>query len=227
LPLSSLTRLRRWTSLSALLAATLGLFGFLGLASEVMERETRWFDETLLLALRNPVDRADPLGPVWVEEMMRDFTALGSIGVLTIIVLGVAGFLVITRRRTEALMMVSAVASGNLFSMVLKGFFGRSRPDLVPHGSEVYTSSFPSGHSMMSAIVYLTLGVLIASRHSDPRAKVFIMAVAVLITGLVGISRVYLGVHWPTDVLAGWALGTAWALLSALTIRWLNQPTHG
>jgi undecaprenyl-diphosphatase len=214
----------RWTTLTALLVAALGLFGFLQLASEVLEQETRWFDELLLLALRNPVDRADPLGPVWVEEMMRDLTALGSMGVLTIVILCVTGFLVITRRRIEALMMVSAVAGGSLFSMVLKGFFDRARPNLVPHGSEVYTSSFPSGHSMMSAIVYLTLGVLIASRHSDPRAKVFIMAVAVLITGLVGISRVYLGVHWPTDVLAGWALGTAWALLSALAIRRFKQP---
>jgi len=116
-----------------------------------------------------------------------------------------------------------AVFGGFTVAMVLKAGFGRPRPELVPHGSYVYTASFPSGHSMLSAITYLTLGFLLARTHEHRRTKLYIMAVTLLITGLVGVSRIYLGVHWPTDVLAGWAAGAAWALLWWLTVRWLQH----
>ena len=118
-----------------------------------------------------------------------------------------------TRKSHAALTVLVAVSSGVLLSQTMKWAYARPRPELVPHGAEVYTASFPSGHSMMSAIVYLTLGALLARTQSDQGVKVYILSVAVILTVLVGTSRVYLGVHWPTDVLAGWALGGVWALV--------------
>ena len=108
-------------------------------------------------------------------------------------------------------------------STLLKMGFDRARPDLVPHGSFVSTASFPSGHAMMSAVTYLTLGALLASVHSPTRVKAYLLALALVLTLLVGLSRIYLGVHWPTDVAAGWAVGAAWALLSSLAMRWLQK----
>jgi undecaprenyl-diphosphatase len=181
------------------------------------------FDEWLIVALRTPGDLADPIGPAWLEEMMRDFTALGSTGVLTVVVLAIAGFLAMTRKGHAALLVLAAVTGGVLISQTMKWAYARPRPDLVPHGAEVFTASFPSGHSMMSAVVYLTLGALLARTQSDRAVKAYILAVAVLLTVLVGASRVYLGVHWPSDVLAGWALGGLWALISLMVMLRLQS----
>jgi len=192
------------------------------LADAVGDGATRAFDEWLLLALRTPGNPADPIGPKWFEEMMRDFTALGSTGVLAVVVLAVSGFLAITRKGYAALFVLGAVAGGVLISQTLKLAYGRPRPELVPHGAEVYSASFPSGHSMMSAVVYLTLGALLARTQAGQAVKPYIIGVAVALTMLVGASRVYLGVHWPTDVLAGWALGGLWALACWLVMLWLQ-----
>jgi undecaprenyl-diphosphatase len=197
--------------LLALAIAAGAAWAFIEIADEVLEGETRAVDRTIILALRSAGDPDDPLGPAWVEEMMRDFTALGGIGVLTVMVLAVAGYLLLADRRRTALLVVAASLGGVLLSSALKLGFDRPRPDLVPHGSLVYTASFPSGHSMMAAAVYLTLGALLASVQPDPRLKLYLLGVAILLAALVGVSRVYLGVHWPTDVVAGWAAGTAWA----------------
>lgn len=204
--------------------ATLVL-AFAKIAEEVVEGDTGGLDKKLLLMLRNPADLADPIGPQWLEEMMRDFTALGGVGVLVLLVCCVAGFVALTGRRRTALLVIAAIGSGLLLSSLLKYGFSRPRPDLVPHGARVYTSSFPSGHSTMSAIVYLTLGALLARTQRSGVVKVFVMGVAAMVTLLVGVSRVYLGVHWPTDVLAGWVIGSAWALLSWLAMLWLQD--HG
>ena len=192
------------------------------LADAVGDGGTRAFDEGLLLALRAPGNSADPIGPKWFEEMMRDFTAMGSTGVLALMVLTIAGFLAMTRKGNAALFVLASVIGGVLISQSMKWAYARPRPELVPHGAEVYTASFPSGHSMMAAVVYLTLGVLLARTQTDRIVKAYIVAVAVIVTVLVGTSRVYLGVHWPTDVLAGWALGAAWALLCWLVMNWLQ-----
>jgi undecaprenyl-diphosphatase len=180
------------------------------------------FDEWLIVALRTPGNLTDPIGPRWLEEMMRDFTALGSTGVLIVMVLAIAGFLAMTRKGHAALLVVGAVLGGVLISQTMKWAYARPRPELVPHGAEVFTASFPSGHSMMSAVVYLTLGALLARTQQDRGIKAYILAVAVLLTLLVGVSRVYLGVHWPTDVLAGWTLGGLWALLCLVLMQWLQ-----
>lgn len=189
-----------------------GLWLFIVLAEEVIEGETHALDTRLLLALRDAADPTWPAGPPWLPELMRDVTALGSVFTLTLVTVAVAGFFLIARRWGLALLVPLGIGGGWLLNGVLKEFFGRLRPDVVPHATQVFTPSFPSGHAMMSAIVYLTLGALLARAQPRPRFKIYFLALAIAITLLVGVSRVYLGVHWPTDVLAGWALGAAWAL---------------
>jgi undecaprenyl-diphosphatase len=219
--IAHVSRAERVTLIGVIAAAAM-LFAFGTLANTVGRGGTPAFDEWLLVVLRTPGDLADPIGPKWLEEMMRDFTAIGSTGVLTLMVLAIAGFLAMTRKTHAALFVLVSVGGGVAISQTLKWVFGRPRPELVPHGAEVYTASFPSGHSMMSAVVYLTLGALLARTQSDLAVKTYVLVVAVVLTVLVGVSRVYLGVHWPTDVLAGWSLGGVWALMCWLVMVWLQ-----
>ncbi|HVG48986.1 MAG TPA: phosphatase PAP2 family protein [Rubellimicrobium sp.] len=204
-----------------LLAAAFWAFG--GLAAEVMEGDTHALDEALLLALRTPGHPDDPLGPVAVETAMRDLTALGGFTVLGLLTAAVVGGLAMRGQRRSALFLAVAIGTGQVLSHVAKTFFDRPRPDLVPHGTAVLSSSFPSGHSMMAAVTWLTLAVMLARAEPQRRMKAYWIALAVLVTVLVGVSRVYLGVHWPSDVAAGWTLGAAWALLCGLVARWLGR----
>lgn len=195
---------------------------FLALTEAVIGQDARSLDRALLLSMRNASDIAQPWGPRWLQEMARDFTALGGFGVLTLLALATVGYLLMLRKSHAAIAVVIAVGGGILLSTLLKLFFDRERPDLVPHGSFVYTASFPSGHSMMAAVTYLTLGALLARVHAPLRVKSYLLGCAILLTMLVGISRVYLGVHWPSDVAAGWAVGAAWALLASFVVRALQ-----
>lgn len=198
--------------LAAMAAASAALWAFVETADEVVEGEAAAVDRALLLLLRSPDDPAEMLGPAWLEFLARDVTSLGGWGVLGLIVIAAAGFLRLAGHWRTALFVVAATGAGALASSLLKLAFSRPRPDLVPHATEVATASFPSGHAMGSAVVYLTLAVLLARLVATARLKVYILAVAVVLTLLIGVSRVYLGVHWPSDVLAGWAAGAAWAL---------------
>lgn len=220
--MAQVSRLERWTMIVIGIAAAT-LFAFAKLGEEMVEGDTRAFDEYVLLALRTPGNPSDPIGPGWFEEMMRDFTALGGTAVLLTVTLAVTGYLIIARRRRLALTVAVSVITGMLLSQTLKWGFARPRPDLVPALTQVYTHSFPSGHAMVSAVVYLTLGVLCARAPIGTAMKAYLLSVATLLTFIVGISRVYLGVHWPTDVLAGWAGGAAWALLCWLGTLWLQS----
>jgi undecaprenyl-diphosphatase len=222
---SLLARLGRYELAMLLCVAVLsgGVWGFVALADEVTEGDTETVDESLLLALRNPADLSDPIGPGWVEEMGRDFTALGGVGVLVLITLGALGYLLLAGRYRAALFAAIAVPGGILLSTVMKLGFDRPRPDLVPHEAMVYTASFPSGHSMMSAVTYLTLAALLTRVQPALRLKAYLLILAILLTLLVGISRVYLGVHWPTDVLAGWTAGASWAALCWIVMRWMQR----
>ncbi|TFZ01660.1 phosphatase PAP2 family protein [Ramlibacter rhizophilus] len=215
-------RVELWTVALILLVAA-ALWAFVALAGEVLEGDTHAIDQAILLALRTPGQLDDPLGPGWVEELGRDFTALGGVGVLACITLAVAGYFRIQRLHRAMWLMLVAVGGGLVLSTLLKMGFDRPRPELVPHGSIVYTASFPSGHSMMAAVTYLTLAVLLARVQERMAVKSYVLTVAVLVTLAVGTSRVYLGVHWPTDVLAGWTVGAAWALFVWLVTRWLQR----
>lgn len=207
-----------------LLAATAAtLFVFATVADQVFAGRTHAFDEQVMLLLRSPEDRSQPLGPRWLQEMMRDYTGLGSTGVLLVLVGIVAGFLALIGKRGSAVLVVALTATGVALANLAKLGFERPRPDLVPHAVAVHSLSFPSQHALMSAVVYLTLGALIARTQERRNIKIYVMSVAMLLTALVGISRVYLGVHWPTDVLAGWALGAAWASLCWLIAIWLQR----
>lgn len=207
--------------LAALLIVAGCAWAFIELADEVVEGDSRAFDEAILLAFRSPADASDPRGPGWVEELGRDVTALGGLGILTMLTLAVAGFLWLQGNRRSMWFLLAAVVGGQVLSTAFKQGFDRPRPELVPHEAMVYTASFPSGHSMMAAATYLTLGVLLARVQPRPVLKAYLLTLAVLLTVAVGVSRVYLGVHWPTDVVAGWAAGAGWALLCWLVARWL------
>jgi undecaprenyl-diphosphatase len=186
---------------------------FAAVALEVGEEETLAFDRAVLLSLRAPGDSADPIGPGWVEEVGRDLTALGSLALLAVFTAAAGCHLWLAGKRRAALLLVGAVVSGELVSTALKVAFHRPRPDVVAHHVLVYTSSFPSGHSMMSAVAFLTAGAMLARSEPRRRVKASIMAWAIALTFLTGASRVYLGVHWPTDVLAGWLAGAGWAAI--------------
>ncbi len=224
-----LSRLVEWlgghelTVLVASLCVVGSAWGFLVISSQVASGRTKGFDDRILLSLRKPDDPARPIGPAWMEEVARDITALGSADVLILAILAVAGFLVLDRRYAAALFLVGAVFSGWVVSFYLKEAFNRPRPELVPHLMSVYYSSFPSGHSMMSAVVYGTLGSVLSSLVTRRRLKFYFLAVAAVAAGLVGVSRVFLGVHYPTDVLAGWTAGLGWATLCWLVSRRLKR----
>ena len=206
-------------TLAAIAALAGGIWAFLTLGGEMLEGETRALDRRLLLALRTPGDPAAPLGSHSLREAMRDVTALGGFTVLTLVtVVGVIAFLLHGKRR-HALMLAVTVLAAQFGSGQLKLFYARPRPSLVPHEVYVSSNSFPSGHSMLAATVYLTIAMLVASLEARRGAKTLVFLVALLVMTAVGVSRVYLGVHWPSDVLAGWCAGAvfalaAWAALS-------------
>lgn len=199
--------------LVSLIVAAGGVWVFVELADEVVEGSTQRFDTLVLLAMRTEGDPADPLGPRWFEEMVRDITALGGSAVLILLTLTVIGFLVIQHDYRTAVFVTATVISAQIVSLLLKQGFARPRPELLPHYTYVYTSSFPSGHAMLSAAVYMTLGAMLAGVQERTLLKAYLLLCALFTTIAVGLSRIYMGVHWPTDVLGGWAAGGAWAAL--------------
>lgn len=188
------------------------ILAFLQIADEMIEGEMEAFDRSILLMFRDPANPDLVIGPPWMHEMVRDITALGSFSLLGLIVLGVCAYLYLARMRSAALFVLVSVLGGTLLSTVLKMGYNRPRPDLTTM-SEQFTASFPSGHAMLSAVTFLTLGALLARFAPTRRLQVLSLGGALLLTLLVGLSRLYMGVHYPSDILAGWSLGSAWALL--------------
>jgi undecaprenyl-diphosphatase len=193
------------------LGACVLLFAFISFAGEVMEGDTLAFDTRILRALRSPTDPTTPVGPPWLENVLLDLTAIGGPTVLGLVTLVVVGFLLLQTRYRTALFVLLTAASGELLNFGMKELFNRPRPTVVPHLRDVVSTSFPSGHAMESAIVYLTLGAILMRVAESRLTKIYIISVATLLTVLVGISRVYLGVHYPTDVIGGWIVGFMWA----------------
>jgi undecaprenyl-diphosphatase len=209
--------------LVAALTAAVALLAFLVIANRVADAPPGAFDERVLRGLRNPNDLSEPVGPTWVHEAARDVTGLGGAPVLTLVTCAVLGYLIAGRHGSAAVLVFAATVGGGLLSFLLKDFYARPRPDLVPHLARVSSASFPSAHAMLSAVVYLTLGALLARLVSPWWAKGYFVGVAALLAMLIGASRVYLGVHYPTDVAAGWAVGVAWAILCWLVTRRLQN----
>ncbi|MDF3129012.1 phosphatase PAP2 family protein [Kiritimatiellaeota bacterium B1221] len=196
-----------------------GVWAFAELADEVQEGGTKDFDRAVLLAMRNPDDLHDPIGPKYLEEIGRDFTALGGTVFLVLLTLSVVGYLWMIGKIRTGWVLLFSVTGGLMVSQMLKLLFDRSRPDLVPHDSIAYTASFPSGHSMMATICFLSLAILLASLHQKRRIKIYFILIAIQLSVGVGVSRVFVGVHWPTDVLAGWLAGSLWAIAVWLLSR--------
>lgn len=215
-------RVRDVVPVASLLGIALALLAFSEIADEVDEGEARSFDESVLLALRTS-DPADPVGPRWIEASVVDISALGGFAVLALVTLLAVGYLLVLRRWGGALLLLAATIGGTAISEGLKVGFNRPRPDLVAHIVETTSMSFPSGHAMLSAVTYLTLGALIARTQERRRLRSYVLGAAILLTLMIGVSRIYLGVHWPTDVLAGWCLGAAWALMCWTVATWLSQ----
>lgn len=185
---------------------------FAVLAGQVIDGDAYSFDVHLMVLLQQSRAAAALRTQGWPAEMLRDITALGSVFGLTLVTLAVIGFFVIARRWCMAALVGLGIGGGWLLNTVLKDAIDRPRPDITPHATQVFTASFPSSHAMMSAIVYLTLGALMSEALPKWSLKAYVLMVAILLVFLVGTSRVLLGVHWPSDILAGWAIGAAWAL---------------
>ena len=212
------------TTLALIAGLGAALWTFLLLSDEIQESSVSRFDRTVMLAMRVPGHPSDPLGSPVFEEAVRDVTGLGSFVVLTLVTVVALIALLNFGQRRQALVFLIAVAFAQACSEILKAFFDRPRPDLVPHGVLVYSQSFPSGHSLLSAVVFLTLAAIVSSQQDRWRFKIFAFAVAIVLTGAIGLSRIYLGVHWPTDVLGGWTLGAAVALAARLSLGiWSRQ----
>jgi len=201
------------------LALSTILFLFVQLAGEVMEGDTQSLDATIVRSLRNDADPSRPVGPVWMEKVLLDITALGSPVVLGLVVLIITGYLLLEQRIVTAMMVLATSITGELLNESLKLLFERPRPDVVPHLQSVVTASFPSGHAMQSAVIYLTLGALLARVVEGRLTRLYCIGIATFLTFIVGLSRVFLGVHYPTDVLGGWMLGFMWAAVTFLVMR--------
>jgi undecaprenyl-diphosphatase len=199
--------------IAVVLAVGAFLLAFRHIAEEVGEGDTHAFDSAIIWGLRVPGHPGTPIGPAWLTTAATDVTSLGSITVLSIIVLLVFGLIAALGRLREACVLLTASLGGMVLTGLLKDFFQRDRPPLVLHLAPAVNASFPSGHATLSATVYLTIGPLIAHFAQRRRVRVYALSAAVILALTVGCSRVYLGVHWPTDVLAGWCVGSAWALL--------------
>jgi undecaprenyl-diphosphatase len=198
----------------------IGAVAFIAFSGVVMDGGTRALDGRVLLAMRVPEDPNDPADPAWVAELFRGFTALGGVGILSLLTFSATRYLWLRRMRDAAPLLVVAVVGGLVLSSALKAGFDLPRPDFVSHGSHIYMSGFPSRHSMLAAVVFLTIGGMLAAVHRQRRVQAHIPGWCVLVTLLVGRSRVYLGVRWASDVVAGWFAGAAACWLLA---RWLLE----
>jgi len=226
-PSGHFNRLREFVKGEAVLLSGIVLLSglvllFLRLADEVFEGETQAFDQSILLLFRDPTNINQLIGPSWLHEAVRDVTSIGSFSILGLLVGGIVIYLLLTNRRAIALFALASVLGGTAISTLLKLTYNRPRPDLTTM-SQQFTSSFPSGHAMLSAVTFLTLGAILSQLAPTRALRIYAIVSAIFLTVLVGVSRVYMGVHYPSDVLAGWCLGAAWALACSMLAYWLQQ----
>jgi undecaprenyl-diphosphatase len=195
-----------------------GIVGLLLLGQAVLSGRTHSFDEWAVHSLRNTVDPSLSRGPAWLQGSVRDITGLGSIAVVTLFSLGAVGYALLARHHRLAVLILSAAAGAFLLNTGLKVLYGRPRPEYA-QAAGIFSRSYPSGHAMVSAAVYLSLAAVLATRQEHRALKAYILTAASVLTILVGLSRIYLGYHYPTDVLAGWLAGVVWAVACGLATR--------
>lgn len=203
-------------ALSALFIVAMGIVVFADLAGDMGQGDGLAFDQAVLSALRPHADPSDALGPWWLEEAAADLTSLGGIAVLGLFAVIVLLFLMLQRKHLSALLLIVGLTGGVALSEALKAVFERDRPPEVFQAVETINASFPSGHALLSAVFYLSIGVMLTRAFPRRRFKAYVLGVAIALTLIVGLTRVYLGAHWTTDVLAGWSVGSAWAMTLGL-----------
>jgi len=200
-------------ALGALLVMAVGALSFADLAEDMREPDGMAFDMRVLHLLRPYADDPSrPWGPWWLKEAASDITSLGGISVLGLFATIVVVFLLIQRKWLSSALLVLGLIGGVILSEGLKAVFERDRPPVVYQATETINASFPSGHALLSAVFYLSLGVMLTRAFPERRFKAYVLGVGVLITLLIGITRIYLGAHWASDVFAGWSVGAAWAM---------------
>ncbi|MBL8300199.1 MAG: phosphatase PAP2 family protein [Rhodanobacteraceae bacterium] len=210
-PAAPVPEARRWPRRLVIGVAALALLA-LAVSSLFADGGAHTLDRQIMLLLRD-ASANDPLGPAWFEDVMRDMTGLGGIGVVVGASLLLAGFLGLQRRLKDMAILALSLIGAQILSAVSKLLVSRPRPDLVSHEAAIYSASFPSGHTLMATVAWVTFAMLLAADFDSRRARDYLLLVAWLVAAAVGCSRVYLGVHWPSDVLAGWAAGALWMLL--------------
>lgn len=222
-PITAKTMQWVWPLLILLSVAALGLVAYL--IDEISEGGSFRWDAAILTALRRPGHLDQPIGPVWLTQSAIDLSALGGFTLLWLIGAAVLGFLIYVGQRAEAAWLAASLVGASLLNTVLKLVLHRPRPEVVPHLALVSNASFPSGHAMISAAIYLTVGAMLAEAQPRLSARAYLMSFCVLLVLLIGCSRVYLGVHWPSDVLAGWCFGGLWASAVFAANRLLRRKT--
>ena len=207
-----------------LAAAALGCaFVFIVTSSVVLGGGAQAFDEAFVRSLRSDADPALPAGPGWLTPLAHGATELGGTPFLTLSTVLLAGWFALRRRWMFLAILLAAVLGETLLSQVLKEAFDRPRPDIVPHLVHVSSKSFPSGHASSGAAIYLTIAALIAVQLRERASRAIVFAAAGAIAFAIGASRIYLGVHYPTDVIGGWSLGAAWAAIVWIAARRIAQ----
>lgn len=209
--------------LVAIAVAVAAIWVFIEIADQVRDGDTLRFDDWALRALRRPENVSIPIGPDWLADVGRDLTALGGVTFLSLLTMSVVGFFWLRKMYAAGTLVLAITISASLVNVALKDYYHRPRPELVPHLTGVYTSSFPSGHAMLSTVVFLTLGTLLGRYTAELRLRAYFLGIALTLCLLVGVSRVYMGVHYPTDVLAGWVAGLVWGLICWLVTKELQR----
>ena len=206
----------------ALIAAAVLWAGFAFMVWAVLTGHTGGFDRGGLLFYRTGAGLA-PKGPPQLLEAVRDMTALGGVLLRNLFGLAAVVALLFLGLRREAVLFAATVIGGWLVNSGIKALVGRPRPTIVPHLTEASGNSFPSGHSFNSAVVFLAVALAFASMSPRRSVRWTIIASAVALTWLIAFSRVWLGVHFPSDVIAGWLGGASWAFLAAAV---LDRPAE-
>ncbi|MFC5344259.1 phosphatase PAP2 family protein [Brevundimonas staleyi] len=199
-----------FAALGALAIVTLGIMTFVEIADDMTEADGQAFDQ-MVLQWMQPI-AGQPRGPWWLQEAAGDITSLGGIAVLGLFAIVAIGMLLILRKRLSALLLVVGLAGGVALSEGLKAIFERERPPAVYQAVATLNASFPSGHALLSTVFYLSVAVMMTRAFPKKRLKAYVLGVGMVFALMVGLTRVYLGAHWASDVMAGWCVGAAWAM---------------